>query len=127
VTGRAETAFGALAQMNPVAPGRAESVDVDGQVARIVATPRPTRRVDDRGRHRRVDRSCAQGRPRYGALGLAASALLAVVASLLWVSPSAGAPSGRAADGSPHAGPVHVYVAASGSMAGGPRSTHDGR
>jgi hypothetical protein len=99
VTPHAETAFCTLTHMNPAAPNRTEAaaVDMDAQIARIVAVPRTARRVDDEGRHRRADRSWSRSRPRYGALGLAASAFIAVVASLLWVSPSAGAPSGRAA------------------------------
>jgi hypothetical protein len=99
VTADAETTFCTLANLNPAAPGQTDSADaeMDAQIARIVAVPRTTRRVDDGGHRRRADRSWSRSRPRYGALGLAASAFLAVVASLLWVSPSAGAPSGRAA------------------------------
>jgi hypothetical protein len=96
VSTHVETAFSALAELNPADRSRSEAADVEEQIALIVAVPRMARRVHDTERHHRGHRPCSHNRPRYGAFGLAASACIAVVASLLWVSPSAGAPTTRA-------------------------------
>jgi hypothetical protein len=70
---------------------------MERQISLILANSRPAG-IIDAGVEARPDRaSPARGRPRYGAFGLIASAALAVVATLLWVSPSAGAPSRQGA------------------------------
>jgi hypothetical protein len=103
MTRRTDAAFSAFAGLDPVRakPGehdapcqRAAVPETDLSIARITAVPREGR-ID----HRRVARALPRGgsrhrqRSRLGALGLAASAGLAVLATLLWVSPSAGSPN----------------------------------
>jgi hypothetical protein len=68
------------------------------EIVRIMAVPRgdAINSRDVRALLRPADRAATRTRPRYGVLGLAASAALAVIATLLWVSPSAGQPIGQA-------------------------------
>jgi hypothetical protein len=49
-------------------------------------------------------------RSRYGAIGLVASAAIAVLASLLWASPSAGAPPDQAITAPAHVGQAHTLL-----------------
>jgi len=76
-------------------------------IARIVAVPRRDPK-SDRHPRREARRSVPHRRrhSRCGVLGLAVSVALAVAATLLWVSPSAGAPSPHAMGAS-----VSVYRA----------------
>jgi anti-sigma-K factor RskA len=76
-------------------------------IAHIVAVPRRDPK-SDRHPRREARRSVPHGRrhSRCGVLGVAVSAALAVAATLLWVSPSAGAPSPHAISAS-----VNVYRA----------------
>jgi hypothetical protein len=101
------TAFSALAHLDPLRSVRGEpggrrrdptTADIEMQIARILAVPR-----GDEADHRGVGslarptvKASRRPRPRYGALGLVTSAALAVIATLLWVSPSAGEPIGQA-------------------------------
>jgi hypothetical protein len=108
--GTRTAAFSTLTSLDPVLSACADrgergdrlpdppDVSVETQIARIVATPRHEatghRRVGPRWRPTAAP--SRRLRPRYGAIGLVASAALAVIAGLLWVSPSAGEPIGQA-------------------------------
>jgi hypothetical protein len=122
MTSGTRTAFSALASLDPLRSLRTErgsrqpdaaAATVELQIARILAVPRGDEA--DHGAVRPVPgptarptpRPTRRARPRYGALGLLASAALAVIASLLWVSPSAGEPVGRA--GVVHVGVIHHH------------------
>jgi hypothetical protein len=110
------TAFSALASLDPIPSVRAEhgndrrevaDDDIEIQIARILAAPRvdETTHRGVRPRRRqpaqpaRTVRATRRTGPRYGALGLVTSAALAVIATVLWVSPSAGQPLGQAGPG----------------------------
>jgi hypothetical protein len=90
-------AFSALRDLDPVAPTpgvvpwrTSAEASVEMQIARILASPDGHLPADHtRGVRRWTD---LPPRSRYGTLGLVASASLAVIATLVWVSPSAGAP-----------------------------------
>jgi hypothetical protein len=115
MTGYTDAAFTAFAGLDPIGNERgtehldqreiaADTVTTD--IARIVAMPRPdgigastTRRV----RHPGAEHA---SRSRIGVLGIALSAAVAGAATLLWVSPSAGAPSRQA--NTPLIGVEHV-------------------
>jgi hypothetical protein len=110
VSTRTEAAFSALVGLDPLrgvtgaeqATSRAYRADPTGTdteacIARIMATSRtgaPTEPPD-----RRVPQWTATAhrrRARYGAIGLVASAAIAAITTLLWASPSAGAPPDQA-------------------------------
>lgn len=107
MSARTEAAFSALAGLDPLrgvgGAGCPDSLtepadtSTEACIARIIATPRPgavtagaTQRAPQWARASHGRRS------RYGAIGLVASAAIAVMASLLWASPSAGAPPDQA-------------------------------
>ena len=118
MSGRTEAAFSVLVELDPLrgvpareqVTSRADLIDGDAEVCltRIIATPRagamappPARRAPQwTGAARRR-------RTRYGAIGLAASAAVAVVTTLLWASPSAGAPPDQAINVPASVGQVH--------------------
>jgi hypothetical protein len=115
----ADAAFSALAELDPIAAAqRTERVDplthsddlrADRCVARIVAVPRPNpQRIDHVSTDLRRSGGSLRGRSPCSVIGLAISAAVAVAATLLWVSPSAGAPSQQAATTPTHA----AYAAA---------------
>ena len=105
-----EAAFSALMGLDPLrgVPGAEHAAsparhadptgtDTEACIARIIATPRtgaltepPAQRVPPRTAtaHRR--------RARHGGIGLVASAAIAAITTLLWASPSAGAPPDQA-------------------------------
>jgi len=107
VSTRTEAAFSALVGLDPLgsAPGteqvasRADPIgsDTEACIARIVATPGP-RATTERPARRAPQWTAAtrRRRTRYGAIGLVASAAIAVITTLLWASPSAGAPPDQA-------------------------------
>jgi len=106
-------AFSALRDLDPVTPApgavpcRASAeARVEMQIARILASPDAQPSADD------TQRKWTDLPPhsRYGTLGLVASAALAVITTLVWVSPSAGAPL-RNAD--PASGQVRISASAS--------------
>jgi hypothetical protein len=109
------TTFTALTTLDPLRWVPAEDAggpagggpdEVELHIACILAVPR------DHGSVRTLSRPKVRAsrlpRIHYGALGLVASAALAVIATLLWISPSAGEPIGRA--GSTPA-VIHLVVA----------------
>jgi hypothetical protein len=95
-----ETAFSVLTQLDPLAGYRHTSIHdaedeagTEEEIARIIATPRPRLRTAwQAGGIARRAGAPRQRRSPCGAIGLAASAAAAVIAALLWASPSAGAP-----------------------------------
>ena len=112
MSSRTEAAFAALVGLDPLrsalVPGvesESESESEETCIARIIATPRsgatvttsvttlapPTRWAPQRTASPRRRRS------RYGAIGIVASAAMAVIATVLWASPSAGSPPDQAA------------------------------
>jgi hypothetical protein len=109
----ADAAFSAFAELDPIARARrAERLEplpnpadtaTDVCVARIVAVPRTDRSSQcSPPEWRRNAEPSGRGRSRCGVLGLALSAAIAVATTLLWVSPSAGAPSWQAVDAPAH-------------------------
>jgi hypothetical protein len=112
------TAFSALASLDPIPSlsahrdSRPDDADatIEIQIARILAVPGGDATAHRGVRARRLPtaRAARRARPRYGALGLAASAALAVIATVLWVSPSAGQPVGQASVA--HAEVIHPDV-----------------
>jgi hypothetical protein len=107
VSARTEAAFSALAGLDPLRgvagrgrpPVLAEPTDASTEacIARIIATPRAgTKTVGATQRVAQWTGVPHGRRSRYGAIGLVASAAIAVMASLLWASPSAGAPPDQA-------------------------------
>jgi hypothetical protein len=114
-----EAVFAALTQLDPAPHTPVAENDVDARLALIIAVPRATGSV---GRGRPGVSPGPGALPhhlsRSRSLGLAASAAIAVAASLLWVSPSAGAPSphGVAASVGTAAGGDHTAVAAGGPV-----------
>jgi hypothetical protein len=97
VTQHEETAFRTLARLDPSPCHDVGATEVDRQIGRILADTRAGLFPDAGVGARPAGATPARGRPRYGAVGLVASAALALGATLLWVSPSAGAPAGRGA------------------------------
>jgi hypothetical protein len=97
VTQYEETAFRTLARLDPSPRREIAATEVDRQIDLILANARAAG-ILDAGVGARPDRAAPlRGHHRYGAVGLIASAALALVATLLWVSPSAGAPSAQGA------------------------------
>jgi ferric-dicitrate binding protein FerR (iron transport regulator) len=108
---RTEAAFSALVELDPlrgapesrraasgVDPTGAEGAGAETCIARITATPRtrtttaaPAAPPAPQWRGAPYRRKA-----RYGAIGLVASAAIAVVTTLLWASPSAGSPPDQA-------------------------------
>jgi hypothetical protein len=97
------TAFSALTELDPLHSVRhheagpclrAADASVEMEIARImgVAGDGGANPPEGRGRRRPTAGMTTRTRPRFGVLGLAASAALAVIATLLWVAPSAGQP-----------------------------------
>jgi hypothetical protein len=119
----AGTAMSALTGLDPLRSagpehrtqdhGPAEAV-IDRQIARILAVPRDNALVE-RTKSKPSLTASHRNRLRYGALGLVASAALAVIATLLWVSPSAGAPTAQA--NAVFAGMTHYHLPGAGSLA----------
>jgi hypothetical protein len=121
VSAHTEAAFSALVRLDPLggvpgaerAASRAHPADPMGNdteacIALIIATPRSGAVTEPSARsappwtgmaHRR--------RARYGAIGLVASAAIAVITTLLWASPSAGAPPDQAITVAAHAAQTH--------------------
>lgn len=87
----------------------ADAVPTD--IARIVAMPRRSGVSAGTTRQGRQAGAGQAGRSRGGVLGLALSAAVAVAATLLWVSPSAGAPSRQA-----NTPPIGVEHAVAGTL-----------
>lgn len=121
MSARTEAAFSALAGLDPLrgvaGPGRppssAEPADArtEACIARIIATPRPgTMTAEPTQRAPQWTRTSHGRRSRYGAIGLVASAAIAVLASLLWASPSAGAPPDQAITAPAHVGQAHTLL-----------------
>jgi hypothetical protein len=107
VNRHADAAFSALIGLDPIAGvqrterldplNAADNAHEDLCVARIVAVPRPNRsKIRHAPREGQGSGGSHRGRSPCGVLGLAISAAVAVAATLLWVSPSAGAPSRQA-------------------------------
>ena len=107
MNGRTEAAFSVLVGLDPLrgvaareqATTPADSLDADteARLTRIIATPRPGAMAAAAPRRApKWNGATQQGRTRYGAIGLVASAAVAVVTTLLWASPSAGAPPDQA-------------------------------
>lgn len=113
-----EAAFSALVGLDPLGwaprPGqpalRRDPADrsTDAFLARIIATPRPRATAPPARRTRQWAVAPQGRRSRYGALGLAASAAIAVITTLLWASPSAGAPPDQAVNVTAHIGQAHA-------------------
>jgi hypothetical protein len=119
----AEAAFSALRDLDPVAPTAggwacrtSAHANVETEIARILARPEGHSSLGathDGGRW-----ADPRSRSRYGTLGLVASAALTVIATLAWVSPSAGAPLHTADPASgqvvriPASAPGHLGVGA---------------
>lgn len=117
-----DAAFSALVGLDPLGGPRARPArpeqpalrrdpaegSTDACIARIVATPRPGATARHTGRTRQWAVSPHGRRSRYGALGLAASAAIAVITTLLWASPSAGAPPDQAVNVTAHIGQAHA-------------------
>ena len=119
MNGRTEAAFSVLVGLDPLrgvaareqATSPADPLDADTE-ARLDAHHRhATPRSDGRRRPaRRAPKwtgAAQRRRTRYGAIGLVASAAVAVITTLLWASPSAGAPPDQAINVPTQVGQVH--------------------
>jgi hypothetical protein len=127
VSARTEAAFSALIGLDPLRgmPGAEPAVspasvadptgtgtDTEVRIARIIATPRPTPTpsASTEPPARRAPQwttTAHRRRARYGAIGLVASAAVAAITTLLWASPSAGAPPDQALTVPAHV--AHAY------------------
>jgi hypothetical protein len=109
VNARTEAAFSALSGLDPLGglPGAQQAAsrarpadpvghDTEARIARIIATPRSGTRESPARRTPQWTGTAHRRRARYGAIGLLASAAIAVLTTLLWASPSAGAPPDQA-------------------------------
>jgi hypothetical protein len=118
----AGTALSALTRLDPLRSAGPEhrtpdhnAAAIDLQIARILAVPRHDGHADRTKPDVVWLNASHHHRPRYGALGLVTSAALAMIATLLWVSPSAGAPTARASG--LLADPAQSHLTAAGSLA----------
>jgi hypothetical protein len=120
VRARTEAAFSALVGLDPLLNARwgpsedamssAGTTDAGTEacLARIIATPRSgAAAATFPPRAPRWSAPPPRGRHRYGAIGLAASAAIAVITAVLWASPSAGSPPDQAASVSVQIGQTH--------------------
>jgi ferric-dicitrate binding protein FerR (iron transport regulator) len=109
VSARTEAAFTALMGLDPLRgmPGAEQAAsrapqadpartDTEARIARIIATPRPGTMTEPAPRPPHWTATAHRRRARYGAIGLVASAAIAAITTLLWASPSAGAPPDQA-------------------------------
>jgi len=111
VNARTEAAFSVLMGLDPVRVGpvpagdgqaqpacSAGEIDADTEacIARIIATSRRGAPAAPARPGSRWTGAAQLRRTRYGAIGLVASAAIAVITTLLWASPSAGAPPDQA-------------------------------
>lgn len=106
MSARTEAAFSALIGLDPLEglsgaeqaassahPADPVGPDAEACIARIIATPRPGAMTEPPARRApQWTETAHRRRARYGAIGLVASAAIAVITTLLWASPSAGAP-----------------------------------
>ena len=119
MSARTEAAFSVLKGLDPVQgepvpagdrrarpASPASEIDADACVARIIATPRRDAPAAAWSAPRWTG-AAQQRRTRYGAIGLVASAAIAVITTLLWASPSAGAPPDQAINAPSPVGQVH--------------------
>jgi hypothetical protein len=117
VSPRTDAAFAALVDLDPVRGALGPSAESESEaacLARIIATSRSGPEVTARVKAstppaRRAPQwsTPARGRSRYGAIGLVASAAIAVIATVLWASPSAGSPPDQAATIPVQVGQMH--------------------
>jgi hypothetical protein len=107
VNGRTEAAFsvlvgldplrGVAAREQPTSPADPLDPEAVARLTRIIATPCPGATAAPPVRWvPKWKWEARRRRTRYGAIGLVASAALAVITTLLWASPSAGAPPDQA-------------------------------
>ena len=103
MTRHVDAAFRAFVGLDPITSGNTSGCldpigvsaasDVDTCIARIVAMPRGNPATECTARHDQRPYGTPQpSRPRNGVRGLALAVAVVVVAIVLWVSPSAGAP-----------------------------------
>jgi hypothetical protein len=102
-----DAVFSALVGLDPlggspradgvVAPAELSPLSEGVAIARIISTPRHEGSAP--GYTAKEQRAPGQRRSHLGAGGLVASAAIALLAALLWTSPSAGAPPHQAAHG----------------------------
>jgi hypothetical protein len=121
VSARTEAAFAALIGLDPFGgepwaeqaassahPADPIGPDTDTYIARIIATPRPGAMVEQPARRTpQWTGTPPRRRARYGAIGLVASGAIAAITTLLWASPSAGAPPDQAITVPAQVGQVH--------------------
>jgi ferric-dicitrate binding protein FerR (iron transport regulator) len=121
VSAHTEAAFTALIGLDPLGgvPGAEQAAsrvhpadpigaDTEACIARIIATPRPGALTEPPARRApQWTKTAQRRRARYGAIGLVASAAIAVITTLLWASPSAGAPPDQAITVPAHVGQAH--------------------
>jgi hypothetical protein len=117
VTARTEATFSVLVGLDPrgrvsgpeqgTSPADPIGADTEACIARIIATPRPGAVTAPPARRAPQWATVTHRRTRYGAVGLVASAAIAVITTLLWASPSAGAPPDQAVNVPAQVGPVH--------------------
>lgn len=114
MTRQVDVAFSALVALDPIR--HAQGTDgpdpltvspdalTDAHIARILAMPRRDHSGECRAREQRGRSGTPRrSRSRCGVLGLVVSAAAAIAATLLWVTPSAGAPSRQAITAGVHA------------------------
>jgi hypothetical protein len=121
VNARTDAAFSALVGLDPLrrVPGPDSatswadpaSTDTGTQIAHIIATPRsgPITALPATRRALRWKEAPHRRRVRFGALGLAASAAIAVITTLLWASPSAGSPPDQAVNVPAQISQTHTF------------------
>ena len=125
MSARTDAAFSALMGLDPLrgVPGAGQAAsrtadltdtdtdtDTEACIARIVATPRLPGAMTEPPAARRAPqptRTVHRRRARYGAIGLITSAAVAAITTLLWASPSAGAPPDQALTVPAQVGHVH--------------------
>ena len=123
MSARTDAAFSALMGLDPLrgVPGAGQAAsrahladptytdtDTEASIARITATPRPRALTEPPARRAPQWTGTAhRRRARYGAIGLITSAAVAAITTLLWASPSAGAPPDQALTVPAQVGHVH--------------------